>query len=240
MARKTSTTITDAINSDPQALEDSAGLGGKVLIPALDKAVHMQTSAIAGYVAWLRRKHPDYSPAQLQKLMDKHLKTIATGSGASAGLAAAVPGIGFITGALAVSAESLVFLDAVAFYTVASAHLRGVDISHPERRRALILVVLLGAKGTALVEAAVGDISRKQKAPALSISRFSIAGLADVNNRLMKMAIKRLGKRFRGAWLGKLLPLGVGAVIGTIANRKLATQAIGNAHDSLGPLPSHF
>lgn len=233
------TPITDALNSDPQALEDSAGLGGRLLIPALDKAVHMQTSAIAGYVTWLKRKNPDHSPQQLQQLMDRHLKTIATGSGASVGLTAAVPGIGFITGALAVGAESLVFLDAVAFYTMASAHLRGVDIAHPERRRALILVVLLGAKGSALVNAAVGEMGTK-KAPATSISRFSIAGLADVNGRLMKMAVKRLGKRFRGAWLGRILPLGVGAVIGTITNRKLASKAISNAQESLGPLPKSF
>ncbi|GAB3595699.1 hypothetical protein CFAEC_05425 [Corynebacterium faecale] len=235
-----STTFTDAVNSDPKAIEDGASMGGKLLIPALDKAVHMQTSAIAGYVAWLKKKNPDHTPVQIQKLMDAHLKRIAAGSGASVGLAAAFPGIGFMTGALAVGAESLVFLDAVAFYTMASAHLRGVDISHPERRRALILVVLLGAQGTALVDAAVGDISKTRKTPAASISRFSISGLADVNSRLLRMAIKRLGKRFRGVWLGKILPLGVGAVIGTLANRKLAAKAIGNAQTSLGPVPANW
>lgn len=237
MARDT-TTFTDAIHSDPQSVEDNAGWGGKLLIPALDRAVHMQTGAIEAYVARLKRKNPDHSPQQIQKIMDDHLRKIATGTGASVGLAAAVPGIGFLTGALAVSAESLVFLDAVAFYTMASAHLRGVDISHPERRRALILVVLLGSQGTALVDAAVGDISKKRKLPAANISRFSIGGLADVNSRLLRMAIKRLGKRFRGAWLGKILPLGVGAVVGTLANRKLASKAITNVGQSLGPLPA--
>ena len=239
MARGNSTTtFTDAVNSDPSSIEENAGWGGKLLIPALDRAVHMQTGAIEAYVARLRRKHPDHSPQQIQEIMDGHLKKIATGSGASVGLAAAVPGIGFLTGALAVSAESLVFLDAVAFYTMASAHLRGVDISHPERRRALILVVLLGSQGTALVDAAVGDISKKRKIPAANISRFSISGLADVNSRLLRMAIKRLGRRFRGAWLGKILPLGVGAVVGTLANRKLASRAITNVSQSLGPLPA--
>lgn len=232
-------TITDAVNSDPQSLEDNAGLGGRLLIPALDKAVHIQTSAIEGYVAWMKRRNPDHSPEQIQKLMDRHLKSIATGSGASVGLTAAIPGIGFITGALAVGAESLVFLDAVAFYTMASAHLRGVDISHPERRRALILVVLLGAQGTAVVNAAVGDLSKNRTSSAASISRFSLSGLADVNSRLLRMAINRLGKRFRGAWIGRILPLGVGAVVGTIANRKLASKAITHAHQSLGPLPTN-
>lgn len=231
-------TITDAVSSDPQTLEDNAGLGGKLLIPALDKAVHIQTGSIEKYVAWLKKKNPEHSPQQLQKLMDGHLKKLATGSGASVGLTAAIPGIGFLTGALAVGAESLVFLDAVAFYTMASAHLRGVDISHPERRRALILVVLLGAQGSALVDAAVGDLGKTPKSPAASISRFSIGGLADINNRLLRMAIKRMGKRFRGAWLGRILPLGVGVVIGTVTNRKLASKAIAHAHQSLGPLPS--
>ena len=32
------------------------------------------------------------------------------------------------------------------------------------------------------------------------------------------------------------MPLGIGAVIGTVANRKLAKSVIANAQESLGPL----
>ncbi len=244
MARTNSTnkTITDALGSDPSSIEDGAGFGGKYLIPALDKAVHIQTSAIEGYVNWLRRQNPDASPAKIQKLIDRHFLWLATGSGAGVGVAAAVPGIGFVTGAMAIGAESLVFLDAAAFYTVASAHLRGVDINHPERRRALILVVLLGASGTALVDATVGDLSkgRARTAPVSAISRFSVGRLVEVNDRMIRLAVKQVGKKVRSAWLGKLLPLGIGAVLGTIANRKLVKKTVGNAHDSLGPIPAGF
>ncbi|ALC05531.1 hypothetical protein CDES_05470 [Corynebacterium deserti GIMN1.010] len=234
------TTITDAVHSDPAVLEENAGATGKYLIRALDKAVHLQTGAIENYISWLRKNNPDKSPAELQKLVDKHFLNLATGSGAGVGLAAAVPGIGFVTGALAVGAESLVFLDAAAFYTMASAHLRGIDIRHPERRRGLILVVLLGSAGKAIVDAAVGDLSKKNKAPGIAISRFNIGGLMEVNGRLMKYAIKQVNKRFRAAWVGKILPFGIGAVMGTIANRKIANKTIGNAYDSLGPLPATF
>lgn len=101
--------ITDAVHSDPAVLEDNAGFSGKYLIRALDKAAHMQTGAIEGYISWLRKHNPEKTPAQLQVLVDKHFMRLATGSGAGVGMAAAVPGIGFVTGALAVGAESLVF-----------------------------------------------------------------------------------------------------------------------------------
>lgn len=234
-------TTTDAVDSDPAALEERAGLTGRALITALDRAVKMQTSAITGYVAWLRSKNPDASPAQIQKIMDKHFKTLASGTGASAGAAAAVPGIGFITGAAAVGADSLVFLDSAAFYTMASAHLRGVDIRHAERRRALILVVLLGSAGTLIVDAAVGDLgSEKGASVAATITRFGAPNLSSVNSKLMKTATKRMTKKMRGAWLGKMMPLGIGAVLGTMANRKLADRVIHNGRDSLGPLPAQF
>ena len=62
----------------------------------------------------------------------------------------------------------------------------------------------------------------------------------EVNGRLMRYAVKEVSKRFRSAWIGKILPFGIGAVLGTMANRKIAKRTVGNAYDSLGPLPTHF
>lgn len=233
--------ITDAVNSDPAALEQRAGASGRMLIKAVDRAAHMQSGAIVKYVEWLRAGNPEASPSEIQKMMDKHLKRLAMGSGAGAGAAAAIPGIGFVTGAAAVGAESLVFLDAATLYVMASAYLRGVDIHDEERRRALILVVLLGSAGTLIVDAAVGDLNKKNGASvAATLTRFGAPRLKDVNSKLTAAAVKRMGKKFKAAWLGKLLPLGVGAVVGTFANRTLAHKVISNARTSLGPLPAEF
>lgn len=234
-------TITDGIGSDPSALEANAGAAGKALIRALDKAVSLQSSAIEGYVDRLRRKNPDASPSEIQEMIDKHFLRIASGTGAGAGAAAAIPGIGFFTGAAAIAGESVVFLDAAAWYTMASAHLRGIDISEKERRKTLILVAVLGAKGTAVVDTFVGDIGKTKGAPSIStVARFSAPKLAEVNNRLIRTAVKQLTKRFRKAWLGKIMPLGIGAVVGTIANRKLSKAVIANVRESLGMLPAQF
>lgn len=234
-------TITDGINSDPQAVEAKSGSSGRLLIGALDRAVSIQSGAIIAYVERLRRKNPDASPQELQTKIDKHFAYLATGSGAGAGAAAAVPGIGFFTGAAAIGAESLVFLDAATWYTMASAHLRGVDISEKERRKALILIVLLGAKGTAIVDTLVGDVSKGSGLSTVAaMARFSAPKLTEVNNRLMRTALKSVSKKFRRAWLGKIMPLGIGAVLGTLANRKLAKAVIANSRESLGPLPRDF
>ena len=233
--------IVDAVHSDPQSLEDRAGATGRVLIAALNKAAHLQTGVIEGYVDWLRSKHPDATPAEIQALMDKHILRFATGSGAGVGAAAAVPGIGFATGAAAVGAESMLFLEAATLYVMASAHLRGVDIRNEDRRRALILVVLLGASGTMIVDTVVGNLGDKSGASvAATLTRFGTPSLNEVNSRLMKAATKRFSKKLWGTWIGKMMPLGVGAVVGTMANRKIVEKLFENSRLSLGPVPARF
>ena len=254
MARKTTyaeptrldDSVLDALGSDPKTVEDNAGPAARVFIRALDRAVALQTGVIVKYVARLRRKNPEASPAQFQDKLDAHFRRLAAGSGAGVGAAAAIPGIGLLTGTAAIGAESLLFLDAAAFYTLASAHLRGVDVTDPQRRRALILVALLGSQGSAIVDTVVGDLSsasaaRAAKVPATSwIGRLSPVKLGGINSRLLKAALKRFSKRLTRGWVGKVMPLGIGAVIGTVANRKLAKDVIANTALSFGPAPRDF
>lgn len=242
MPAKTDVYITDGMGSDPTALERGAGPAGRTLIRVMDRAVSMQTSTITRYVDFLRSRHPDHSPAEIQQLLDRHFRTMATGSGAGVGATAMVPGIGFLLGAAAVSAESVVFLDAAAFYTVASAYLRGADITEPERRRALILVVLLGSQGNALTDILAGDLEEGGHTvpPVRAISRFSITRLGEVNNRMMRLALKQVTKKMSASWIGKIMPFGIGAVIGSVTNRRLATKVINNTMESLGAPPAEF
>ena len=231
--------IEEALHEDPAQLEKDAGPLGRAFIGAVDKAVQMQTSTIRTYVNWLRRQNPDATPAEIQKLMDKHLKNTVTGTGAGVGAAAAVPGIGLFTGAAAVAGESVLFLDLAAFYAVASAYLRGEDISDPERRRALVLSLLMGTKGLAIVDAMLGDDAGKIPGKS-TLAKFSGPTLANTNNVLERVATRSIRKTLRRAWLGKLMPLGIGAIAGTTANRKLADGVIDNVQSGLSAMPAAF
>ena len=231
--------IEEALREDPTQLEKDAGPLGRAFIGAVDKAVQLQTSTIRTYVDWLRRQNPDATPAEIQKLMDKHLKNTVTGTGAGVGAAAAVPGIGLFAGAAAVAGESVLFLDLAAFYAVASAYLRGEDISDPERRRALVLSLLMGTKGLAIVDAMLGDDAGKIPGKS-TLAKFSGPTLANTNNVLQRIAMRSMRKTLRRAWLGKLMPLGIGAIAGTTANRKLADGVIDNVQSGLSAMPAAF
>lgn len=231
--------ITDVLASDPAQLQREAGPLGRAFINAVDTAVHLQTGTIRAYVHWLRRQNPEASPHEIQELMSKHFRNTAAGTGAGVGAAAAVPGIGLVTGTAAIAGESVLFLDLAAFYTVASAYLRGEDIADPERRRAMVLTTLMGSKGVAVVDALLGEDAQAIPNKTM-LSRFSGPGLAEANNILTRMAMRSMNKRLRRAWFGKLLPLGLGAAAGTAANRKIADVIITNVQGSLGAVPSQF
>lgn len=231
--------INAALKEDAAQLEQDAGKLGKIFISAVDTAVHLQTSVIRGYVDWLRRDNPDKSPAEIQKIMDKHLKNTVTGTGAGAGATAAVPGVGLFTGAAAVAGESALFLDLAAFYAMASAYLRGDDIKNPEHRRAIVLTTLMGTKGLAIVDTLLGEDAGKLPGKS-TLARFSGPTLGEANNVLQRMAMRSLRRSMRRAWLGKMLPLGLGAIAGTTVNRKLAGNIIENIQESLGPVPAQF
>ena len=225
--------IEDARAEDLSSLEEEAGPAGRAFIAAVDKAVHLQSGAIRAYVNWLRRQHPEQSPAEIQHTMDKHFKNVVSATGAGVGAAAAVPGVGLVTGAAAVAGESVV---------LSSMYLRDVNIEDKERRRAGVLTVMMGAQGVAIVDTLLGaDRARPRELASKNVlTRFAGPGLAEVNGILSRVAMKSFTKRFRRAWIGKMLPLGLGAIAGTAANRKLADHLMDNIAVALGTPPSQF
>ncbi|MGV0341145.1 hypothetical protein [Corynebacterium mastitidis] len=208
----------------------------RALVTGLDRAVRIQASTIAAYVERLQRKNPGASPEEIQEALDKHFMRLVSGSGAGAGGASAIPGVGLLTGAAAISAESLVFLDAAAFYAVASAYAHGVDVRDPERRRMIVMMCLLGASGTAVVDTLLPAGTDKLSVP--SVSRLSGSALGQINNRLLRTVLSRTTKRMAGMWVGKLMPLGIGAVVGLLANRKIAKRMIRHTREAMADLKS--
>lgn len=209
------------------------------LLDGLDKAVAAQSGVIKKYVDGLRKRNPESNPAQIQAILDKHLLNLVSGTGAAAGASAAVPGVGTIAGIAAIAAESVVFLEAASWYVLSSAYLRGDNIEDEERRRALVLLVLTGSKGSALVDTLVGDMGTvKGVTSAATLSRFTGPTLSGLNGRLTKLFAKQVTKRLKWAWVSKLVPMGIGAVLGTSANRKLAKKVIEHAGEQLSPLPT--
>ena len=84
------------------------------------------------------------SPAEIVAKLEKRYLAALTASGAAVGSAATFPGVGTLTALSAGAGETVFFMEATAVFVLANAVVYGVPADHRERRRALVLAVLVG------------------------------------------------------------------------------------------------
>ncbi|MBF6337217.1 hypothetical protein IU450_15135 [Nocardia abscessus] len=205
----------------------------KTVVELLDTGSRLQAPAVAKYVDRIRRSHPDESPAQIIERLEKQYLLAVTGSGSAVGATAAFPGVGTVAAIAAVSAETTFFMEASAVFTLAVASVHGIAPEDQEQRRALVLAVVLGESGMQIVQKSVGT-SAKNWGTAFA-SR--IPGLSRMNDSLLKRFIIRFITKRAALMAGKVLPAGIGAVIGGAGNRALGKATITNARKAFGPPP---
>lgn len=205
----------------------------KAVRSLLDNASRLQAPAVAQYVDRLRRANPQDSPGQLIDRLSRQYVATVTSSGGAVGATAAVPGVGTITALTAMGAETAFFLEASALYTLAVAAVHGIAPEDHERRRVLVLAVVLGEGGMQIVEQRVGHSARDW--PTVLANR--IPGINSMNDTLLKrFVVQFLAKRSVLA-VGKVIPAGIGAAVGGFGNRALGRSIVANAADAFGPPP---
>jgi hypothetical protein len=219
---------------------------GRVSVPAgveraldlaLDKALAIQRPAVQSYLNRVRRRHPDLTPAQLVRQLERRYVAAVAGIGGASGAAAAMPGVGTAATVASGAAEVTAFVSTSALYVLALAELHGVPVSDPEVRRALVVSVLVGEGGIAAVQGAAATDAHWAHVLARATPRDKIAAL---NSYLGRLLLRRLGTRQGALLAGRALPLGVGAAIGAGGNAALARGAIAAARRAFGPAPRRF
>lgn len=216
----------------PAEIDTSGPIAG-VVTGALRRAIRSQTGAARLYVRKLRERHPDESPVQIRERLDARFLTMVTASGATVGGTAAVPGIGTIMALGALGAESLVFLESAAFYTLAVAEVHGVDVRRGEHEELLVMTIMLGASGTAILSNAVGSSG----SGSLAGQARRVPGLKEINKRMLHRFVRKFGVKRASLALGKLAPAGLGAAVGGWGNRKLGRTVVDTADATFGAPP---
>lgn len=219
-------------------MSEKSGPIEKFLVTLLDNGSRLQGPAVAKYVDRVRRAHPDESPAQIIERLEKMFLTGVTGSGSAVGATAAFPGVGTLTAVGAVGAETMFFLEASALLTLAVAAVHGVHPQDHEQRRALVLAVALGETGMEVVSKATGT-TMKNWTSAIT-GKIPGSQLKLLNNSLVKKFIRKYFAKRSALILGKLVPAGIGAVIGGAGNRALGKRTISNARIAFGPAPAQW
>ncbi|WP_069164042.1 hypothetical protein [Nocardia altamirensis] len=205
----------------------------KTVVQLLDTGSRLQAPAVAKYVDRIRRSHPDETPAQVIERLEKQYLLAVTGSGGAVGAAAAVPGVGTVAAIAAVSAETTFFLEISALFTLAVAAVHGISPEDQEQRRALVLAVVLGESGMEIVQKTVGTSAKNWG----TVFANRIPGLSSMNDSLLKRFIIRFITRRAALMAGKVVPAGIGAVIGGVGNRAMGKTTISNARKAFGPAP---
>ncbi|MET4428287.1 hypothetical protein [Mycolicibacterium sp. 624] len=221
----------------PVGADEDPSMMLKALSQIIERGSRVQAPAVKAYVDRLRDHSPDATPADIVKKLEKHYLSAVMASGAAVGSAAAFPGIGTLVAMSAVAGETVVFLEATAVFVLAVAEVYGIPADHRERRRALVLAVLVGEDGKNAVADLIGPGRTSGTWLAEGAASLPLPAVSQLNSRLMKYFVKRYAFKRGAIAFGKMLPVGVGAVVGGVGNRLMGKKIVGNARSAFGSPP---
>ncbi len=224
----------------PAKVEDDATMSARVLSQILERSTRAQAPAVRGYVARLRRSNPEATPAEIVTKLEKRYLAAVMASGAAVGSAAAFPGIGTLAALSAVAGETLVFLEATTVFVLAVADVHGIPLEQRERRRALVLAVLVGEESRGAIADLIGPSRTSGAWLAEGADMLPLPALAQLNTRLMRYFVKRFTLKRSAMAFGKMLPVGIGAAVGGGGNRMMGKKIVNNARAAFGPAPSRW
>ena len=192
-------------------------------LDVVDAALKVQTPLAHSYVERLRAKHPEATQRQLLQKVTGRYTLLMTATGAGIGGVASLPGLG-TAAALGLSVgEGVSFAEACAFLTLAAADIYGVDMSDESTRRLVLMGVLSGDRGAEIIARAMGRQGLQWNAVLGGGSGF-LPGL--VSKQISRYVRRRVIARTGKLWLLRLLPFGVGAVIGGLGARTVSRSVV--------------
>lgn len=207
----------------------------RAVMKLVDQALELQGPLVYGHVARIRSRNPEMDPAAVIKRLNKELRTATISSGAAVGGSAAAPGVG-TAAALALSAgEAIGFMNATALYVLARAEVQGISLRDIERRRTLLMAIMLGDAGAKSV-GQVAERTGQHWAKGL-VSSISMSRIYKINKVLGPNFVTKYGTTRGVVVLGRVIPFGVGAAIGASANAIFSHGVIKASDKAFGPAP---
>lgn len=200
----------------------------------LDKALVAQQPLAKKNVERLRRVHPDDTPQELIRRLDRYYLAGVTASGGASGAAGIVPGAGIPTAL----ADIMLFTEASVLYTLSLAEVHGMHPEDLERRKLLVLTVLLGDGAVSALDKVVGR-SGPYWAKRI-VSAIPMSAINKANKILGPRFITKYGTKQGVLVLSKQVPLGIGAALGAGGNHVFGRLTIKSARKIFGEPPSSW
>jgi hypothetical protein len=224
----------------PATTDGRPKASARALAQVIERSARVQGPAAQAYVARLRRAHPAAGPAEIAYKLEKRYLAALTASGAAVGSAATFPGVGTLTALSAGAGETVFFLEATALFVLATAEVYGIPLDHRERRRALVLAVLVGDDSRRAIGELIGPGRTNGGWLAEGMASLPMSTLSRLNTRMLKYAVKRYALKRGALMFGKMLPVGVGAAVGGVGNRMVGKKIVNNARQAFGVPPARW
>ncbi|MGN7947673.1 hypothetical protein ACTJKH_02895 [Microbacterium sp. 22215] len=212
------------------------------MVRGLDRVLSIQRPLVLAHIRSIRLRNPHASPEQIIRILERRYLAAVTTGGAAVGATAVVPGIGTgITLALS-GVETVGFVESTALFAQSVAEVHGIAVSNPDRARALVMTLMLGKEGVALVGQLAGEATGKGgtrssywgEMVTKSLPRAAVGPLVD---RLKSMFVKQFAAKGGASFIGKALPFGVGAAVGGAGNHILGRRVLTTSHRAFGAAP---
>jgi hypothetical protein len=208
------------------------------LLKALERAVNTPAEVVLNYVEQSRRSHPGATPAELCAVLDRRYLATVTASGASSGAAAAAPGVGTAISLALAGADAFAFIGASALLALSYAEIHRLAIEDLERRRTLVLAVVLGDSGIAAVTKVAERTGRHLGRTV--VASVPMTTIRQVNRVLGRNFITKYGTKQGILVLGKSIPFGIGLLIGAGGNHLFGRATVKAARLAFGDPPPNW
>lgn len=213
-----------------------------LVVRGLDRVLSIQRPLVLAHIRSIRLRHPHATPAEIIRILERRYLAAVTTGGAAVGATAVVPGIGTgVTLALS-GVETVGFVESTALFAQSVAEVHGIAVSQPDRARALVMTLMLGKEGVALISQLAGQATgrgatRSSYWGELVTKSLPRAAVGPIVDRLKAMFMKQFAARGGASFLGKALPFGVGAAVGGAGNHILGRRVLTTSHHAFGPAP---
>lgn len=222
------------------AIFDEQGKPKPGIQRAVERAIDIQRPLVVANLRRLHRKNPQAAPAELSEILERDYLRAVTAGGAAVGATAIVPVIGTIASLGLSAAATVGFLEATALYAQSIAELHGVHTDDPDRARTMVMAILLGDEGKALIQSSLGASTANGASKHWGNVVGSTASgsmVKTIGASIRKRFLRRLIARQGGVLFGRALPFGAGAVVGGAGNRIMGRNVVKATREAFGPVP---
>jgi hypothetical protein len=230
---------------EPVSIEPAEAAQHPMAVKGFDRLLTTQRPVVLAHIRGIRRRHPDADPARVVQILERRYLAAVTTGGAGVGVAAVVPGVGTGVSLALTGVETAGFLETTALFAQSVTEVHGIAVTDPDRARTIVMAMMLGTSGADLVR----SLAAQATGTGVPRTRFwgDVIGrnvpqafMGQIADRMQKAFLRRFARNTATGAVGRILPFGIGAVVGGTANHLLGRKVVTSARTAFGAAPEVF